>query len=449
MPRASPKPKIAARTYWHRRPPKTAPMHPAADHLIQAPKAVPARVVLATIIGNAFVAYDFTVYSFSAVIIGKLFFPSHNPLSSLLLSLATFGAGFVMRPLGAIIIGQIANSRGRKAGMTWSLAFMTLGTWLIACLPTVASIGPAATMLMVIARLMQGLAAGGEIGPASAVLMESVPRNRRCYLTSWRGASQGAAAFAAAMVGAITTALLSPADMQEWGWRIPFVLGGLIGPVGWYLRRRMPSVVIEVPTRPRLAALFAEHARPLFYGTLMMAAPSIGIYITVFYMPSYLVRTLHRPPVISLIIASLSGLVILVVNPLVARIADGQQRRKPIQYVALLACLALTYPAFLALRMGVGDVTALLIILAYVAVALSNAGASTVMMLEAFAPQHRAAALSIMYSFGVAIFGGFSPLIVTWLIAVTGNPMMPAWYLTAAIGITLFALQRFPEKAPD
>jgi len=354
-----------------------------------------------------------------------------------------------MRPLGAIIIGQIANSRGRNAGMTWSLAFMTLGTWLIACLPTVASIGPAATVLMVVARLMQGLAAGGEIGPASAVLMESVPRNRRCYLTSWRGASQGAAAFAAAMVGAITTALLAPADMLEWGWRIPFVLGGLIGPVGWYLRRRMPSIVMEVPKRPRLATLFSEHARPLVYGTLMMAAPSIGIYITVFYMPSYLVRTLHRPPVISLLTASLSGLVILVVNPLVARIADGQKRRKPIQYLALVVCLALTYPAFLALRMGVSDVTALLIILAYVAVALSNAGASTVMMLEAFAPQHRAAALSIMYSFGVAIFGGFSPLIVTWLIAKTGNPMMPAWYLIVAICITLFALQRFPENTPE
>jgi MHS family proline/betaine transporter-like MFS transporter len=424
-------------------------MHPAADHLTRAPQAAPARIVLATVIGNAFVAYDFTVYSFSAVIIGKLFFPSHNPLSSLLLSLGTFGAGFVMRPLGAVIIGQIANSRGRRAGMTWSLAFMTFGTWLIACLPTVASIGPAATVLMVFARLMQGLAAGGEIGPASAVLMESVPRNRRCYLTSWRGASQGAAAFAAALVGATTTSLLSRADMHEWGWRIPFVLGGLIGPVGWYLRRQMPSVVMDLPKRPRLASLFAEHARSLIYGTLMMAAPSIGIYITVFYMPSYLVRTLHRPPAISLLIASLSGLVILVVNPLVARVADRQKRRKPIQYLALLICLVLTYPAFLGLRTGVGNVTALMIILGYVAVALSNAGASTVMMLEAFPPQHRAAALSIMYSFGVTIFGGFSPLIVTWLIAATGNPMMPAWYLTGAICITLFALQRFPETAHD
>jgi MFS transporter, MHS family, proline/betaine transporter len=422
-------------------------MQSAGNQSMQSPGTKPGGIVVATIIGNAFVAYDFTVYSFSALIIGRLFFPSDNPLSSFLLSLGTFGAGFFMRPLGAMFIGHLASTRGRKTAMTWSIALMTLGTWMIAFLPTAASIGVTAAWLMVLARLMQGFAAGGEIGPASAVLMESVPFNRRCYLTSWRGASQGAAAFAAALVGATLTALLSSKAMHDWGWRIPFVLGGFIGPVGWYLRRRMPSVPVNAPERPRFTTLFRQHAPTLGYGTLMMAAPSVGIYITVFYMPSYLVRTLHRPPAISLLIASLSGLVIMIVNPLVARIADRQASRKPLQYLMLVICLALTYPAFLALRAGVSNVAATAIILAYVALALNNAGASTVLMMEAFAPLHRAAALSIMYSFGVTIFGGFSPLIVTWLIAVTGNPMMPAWYLIGAICITLFALQRFPAAA--
>jgi MHS family proline/betaine transporter-like MFS transporter len=426
-------------------------MQPAGNESMQSLGAKPGGIVVATIIGNAFVAYDFTVYSFSALIIGRLFFPSSDPLSSLLLSLGTFGAGFCMRPLGAMFIGHVASTRGRKTAMTWSIALMTLGTWMIACLPTAASIGVIATWLMVLARLMQGFAAGGEIGPASAVLMESVLYDRRCYLTSWRGASQGAAAFAAALVGATMTALLSPIAMHDWGWRIPFVLGGFIGPVGWYLRRRMPSVPINAPGRPRFltsfTTIFRQHARALSYGTLMMAAPSVGIYITVFYMPSYLVRTLHRPPAISLLIASLSGLVIMIVNPMMARIADRQASRKPIQYLMLVICLALTYPAFFALRLGVSDIAATAIILGYVALALNNAGASTVMMLEAFPPIHRAAALSIMYSFGVTLFGGFSPLIVTWLIAATGNPMMPAWYLIGAICITLFALQRFPATA--
>jgi MHS family proline/betaine transporter-like MFS transporter len=403
------------------------------------------RIVTAIVVGNGFVAYDFTVYSFSAVIIGNLFFPSVNPASSLLLSLATFGAGFVMRPLGAIMIGHVADTRGRKAGLTLSLTLMTVGTWLIACLPGYASIGPAAPLLMVLARLMQGLAAGGEIGPASASLMESAAYRHRCFMVSWRGASQGAAAFAAALVGASMTALLSPAAMQDWGWRIPFVLGGLIGPVGWYLRRRMPAAAPLPRARLSPRRMLTEHPRPIICGLLMMAAPSVGIYLTVFYMPAYLVRTLHRPAAISLLTACLSGLVILVVTPLVAYVADRLASRKTLQYAALVAALAGTWPAFWALVHGVGDVAALVIITAYVALAVNNAGPASVLMMEAFPAHRRAAGLAVIYSFGVVLFGGFSPFLVTWLITRTGDPMVPAWYLMAATLLTLAALRAFPE----
>jgi MFS transporter, MHS family, proline/betaine transporter len=420
-------------------------MQTAAHKAAQPSRAELMRTVTAIIIGNGFVAYDFTVYSFSAVIIGDLFFPSSNPASSLLLSLATFGAGFVMRPLGALMIGHIADSRGRKAGLTVSLALMTLGTWLIACLPGYASIGPAAPVLMVLARLMQGLAAGGEIGPASASLMETVPYRNRCFMVSWRGASQGAAAFAAALVGASTTALLSPAAMHDWGWRIPFVLGGLIGPVGWYLRRQMQAAAPQQRARLSPMRMLAAHPRAIVCGLLMMAAPSVGIYLTVFYMPAYLVRTLHRPAAISLLTACLSGLVILVVTPLVARAADRCASRKTLQYVALGASLAVAWPAFRALTHGAGDVAALVIITAYVALAVNNAGPSSVLMMEAFPAHRRAAGLGVIYSFGVVLFGGFSPLFVTWLISRTGDPMMPAWYLMAATLLTLAALKAFPE----
>ncbi|CAE6913438.1 Proline/betaine transporter [Paraburkholderia nemoris] len=425
-------------------------MQTAARKAAQPSRAELRRIVTAIVIGNGFVAYDFTVYSFSAVIIGNLFFPSSNPASSLLLSLATFGAGFVMRPLGAIMIGHIADSRGRKAGLTVSLTLMTLGTWLIACLPGYASIGPAATVLMVLARLMQGLAAGGEIGPASASLMESVAYRHRCFMVSWRGASQGAAAFAAALVGACTTALLSPAAMHDWGWRIPFVLGGLIGPVGWYLRRRMPVAAPLPHTRLSPRRMFTEYPRPFICGLLMMAAPSVGIYLTVFYMPAYLVRTLHRPAAISLLTACLSGLVILVVTPLVAHAADRFVSRKTLQYAALVASLAAAWPAFWALTHGVGDVAALVIITGYVALAVNNAGPSSVLMMEAFPVHRRAAGVAMIYSFGVVLFGGFSPFLVTWLINRTGDPMVPAWYLMAATLLTLAALRAFPEaEAPD
>jgi MFS family permease len=407
------------------------------------------RAIVATVIGNGFVAYDFTVYSFSAAIIGRLFFPSHDAASSLLLSLATFGAGFVMRPLGALLIGRVADSRGRRAGMTLSIALMTVGTWLIACLPTPATIGWAATVLMVLARLLQGLAAGGEIGPASASLMESVAYGRRCFIVSWRGASQGAAACAAALVGASTTALLSPAEMHDWGWRVPFVLGGLIGPVGWYLRRRLPATPVARRARAPLAHVVREDGRALACGVLMMAAPSVSIYVAVFYMPSYLVHTLHRPPAISLFTSSLSGLVILVTTPLVAHFADRLASRKTLQYASLCAALLTAYPAFLALTHGAADFVALAVITAYVAIAVNNAGASSVLMLEAFPKHRRAAALSVIYAVGVVVFGGFSPLIVAWLIDLTGNPMTPAWYLLAATCVTLVGLRRFPERASD
>jgi MFS family permease len=422
-------------------------MHTAIASQVPPSRAELRRIIVAIVIGNGFVAYDFTVYSFSAVIIGKLFFPSDNPAASLLLSLATFGAGFVMRPLGALMIGHLADSRGRKAGLTASLTLMTLGTWLIACLPGYASIGPAATALMVLARLMQGLAAGGEIGPASASLMESAGYRQRCFLVSWRGASQGAAACVAALVGASTTALLSPAAMHDWGWRVPFALGGLIGPVGWYLRRRMPAPAPLQRTRLDPRRLFAEHTRPLVCGILMMAAPSVSIYITVFYMPAYLVRTLHRPPAISLLTACLSGFAILVVTPLVARAADRFASRKTLQYVSLWASLLVAWLAFRALTHGAGDLVALVIITAYVALAVNNAGAGSVLMMEAFPAHRRAAGLSVIYSCGVVLFGGFSPFLVTWLIVRTGDPIVPAWYLMGATVLTLIALKAFPERA--
>lgn len=404
------------------------------------------RIIVAAAIGNGLIMYDFTVYSFYAAIIGKLFFPSGSPLTSLLMSLATFGAGFVMRPLGAMIIGNLADRKGRKAGLTFSITLMTLGSVILAVTPSYASIGVAATLLIVLARLMQGLAAGGEIGPASAALMEMAGKNHRCYLVSWRGASQGAAALAGALIGAFTTAALSPAAMQDWGWRIPFVLGGLIGPVGWYIRRHMMEMPMQERHRPTLKRMFAQYPRALWFGILLMAAPSASIYITVFYMPTYLVTTLHLPPTTSLITACLAGTVILLGNPLLAHIADRKRRRKPIQYLTLVASIIMVYPAFLLLTHGAGELASLLIIVGYAAVALTNSGANTVMLLEAFPRHYRATGMSVIYSFGVTIFGGFSPLIVTWLISVSGNPMAPAWYLLGALCISLFALTQFPNR---
>lgn len=174
------------------------------------------RLVWAAAIGNGLATYDFTIYSFSAVIIGKLFFPSDSSLASLLMSLLTFGAGFAMRPVGALVIGNLADRKGRRAGLTLSIVLMTLATSVIAFAPTYDSIGVAAMLLMVLARLLQGFAAGGEIGVSSVVLMELAARGRRCYVVSWRPASQAASALAGALVGACTTAMMSAEALHQW-----------------------------------------------------------------------------------------------------------------------------------------------------------------------------------------------------------------------------------------
>jgi len=407
------------------------------------------RIIWAVAIGNGLITYDFTVYSFSAVIIGKLFFPSGSALVSLLLSLATFGVGFIMRPLGALLIGNLADRKGRKAGMTLSITLMTLGTGIIAFTPSYASIGWAAALLMVLARLMQGFATGGEIGVSTAALMELADKDRRCYLTSWRGTGQGVAALTGALIGACTTAVLTPEAMELWGWRIPFILGMLIGPVGWYLRRQMTERPMDATYRPSLKSMFAHHPRALWFGILSMAGASASAYIMVFYMPTYLVTVLHLPPIFSLLCTCLASTVIFIGTPLLGYISDRQPRRKPIQYLLLAGCILLVYPAFLALTHGVGEIASLLIIMGYVALALTNTGPSSVMLLEAFPRHHRATGISIIYGFGVATFGGFSPFIVTWLIGVTGNPTAPAWYLLAALCISLFALIRFPDTVHE
>ncbi|WP_343216077.1 MFS transporter [Collimonas antrihumi] len=406
------------------------------------------RVIWGAVIGNGLTTYDFTVYSFSAVIIGKLFFPSDSTFSSLLLSLLTFGAGFAMRPVGALIIGNLADSKGRKAGLTVSIALMTLSTGIIAFVPPYSSMGALSTLLIILARLTQGFAAGGEIGVSSTVLMELAPRDRRCYLVSWHAASQAAAALLGALIGAGTT-MLTPAALHQWGWRIPFMVGMLIGPVGWYIRRHMAEAPMKGRGRSSLKTMLARHRVALCFGILSMSAPTACIYLMVYYMPTYLVRSLHMPHTISLLSACLSSALLFAGTPLLAKVADRQRLRKPTQYVTLISSIVLVYPVFLLLTYGVGEMLSLLIIGAYTALALCNNAATRVMLMEAFPLHHRATGMATIYSIGTVIFGSFCPFIVTWLIGVTGNPMAPAWYLLAALCVSLFALLLFPDAVED
>lgn len=207
------------------------------------------RTVVAASIGNALEWFDLVVYGFFAVVISKLFFPAGNDTVSLLLTLGTFGVSFFMRPLGAIVLGAYADRAGRKAALTLSILLMMVGTLIIAILPTYQSIGLAAPLILVVARLMQGFSAGGEFGSATAFLAEHVP-GRRGYFASWQIASQGLTTLLAALFGMVLTGKLSPEQMASWGWRVPFFFGLLIGPVAWYIRTKLDETPSSSPPKP-------------------------------------------------------------------------------------------------------------------------------------------------------------------------------------------------------
>jgi MHS family proline/betaine transporter-like MFS transporter len=402
------------------------------------------RVVVASSLGNALEIYDFTVYSFFAVIIGKLFFPGESALASLLMSLATFAVGFLMRPLGAVIIGRVADRCGRKAALSLTIGLMTVGTAMIAFTPTYSSIGIVATVILVLGRLLQGISAGGEVGTASAFLMESGRTDNRCFMVSWQGASQGAAALVGALTGLLLTSTLSEQALHSWGWRVPFVIGLLIGPVGWYIRQHLDETHTAPHQPTPLGALLHTQARTLVLGILLMAVSTVTMYMVVFYMPTYLVQTLHYPSGFAFALVGLASALLAVIPPLAGHYADRLPSRKTMLYWVVGLPLVMVYPAFLLLGMQNTLLCMLAITLLVMPLAV-GIGPTLALMMEAFPREQRVTGLSIIYSFGVTLFGGFSPLLVTWLIGVTGNPLTPAFYLVATCALSLFALRLFPE----
>lgn len=402
--------------------------------------------IFAISLGNGLEMYDFTVYSFFAAIIGQLFFSASGPVTSLLLSLATFGVGFVMRPLGAVLIGNYADKHGRKAALSLTITLMTLGTGLIAFTPSYEHIGIFATISLVIGRLLQGLSAGGEIGAASAALMESNNKNKRCYMVSWQIASQGAAALCGALIAFTINNTLTPDEVHAWGWRIPFLLGLLIGPVGWYIRRHLDEEPMKNKDKSApFKTVLSKQGKTIVCGVLMIWAGTATMYVEVFYMPTYLIKELNYSPTIAYAVAMLAGILLFTLMPIFGRFCDRLQSRKTLPLIAMLASFVLIYPAFLLLGSGISLVKALFIIGGLIALFAAANSSLFVLIMEAFQTQYRASGISMIYGFGVTIFGGFTPLFVASMISWSGNKMAPAFYLMIAIVVSCIAIWRFPN----
>ncbi len=399
------------------------------------------RVIAACSVGNALEMYDFTVYSFFAVLIGKLFFPTDSAYGSLLLAVATFGIGFVMRPLGGFVIGSFADRNGRKAAMTLTIGLMVVGTLCIACAPTYATAGILGPVMIVAGRLIQGFSLGGEIGASTSMLMEAGGVQRRGYRISWQAASQGAAALLGAATGTALYALLPPDSLESWGWRLPFLIGLLIAPVGLYIRANLDETLPdEAHEASPLKTLFREHGGSVAKGVLSITAGTVAMYLVVFYMPTYMIRVLHMPSSLSLLSGCVAGATMIVFSLLAGRIADRLVRRKPIALAALVATTVLIYPAFWLINTYPG--VPLVLVITAVLTALANIGSAPMLLLlmEMLPAGVRASGLSVIYSIGVTLFGGSSQAVVTWLIGKTGNPMTPALYMMACGVVTFFAL---------
>ncbi|QGZ63146.1 MFS transporter [Paraburkholderia acidisoli] len=404
------------------------------------------RLIAACSIGNALEMYDFTVYSFFALLIGRLFFPSDSPYGSLLLAVATFGIGFVMRPLGGLVIGSYADRRGRKAAMTLTILLMVIGTLCIAFAPTYAQAGVSGSLVILAGRLLQGFSLGGEIGASTAMLMESGEVGQRGFRVSWQLGSQGISALIGALTGTVLYATLTPTALESWGWRLPFLGGLLIAPVGLYIRSKLDETHQAEPDAPSpLGTLLREHGAKVGLGILSVTAGTVGMYLVVFFMPTYMIRVLKMPPSLALLSGCATGLTMLVASLVSGLLADRLTRRKPLVLGSLVFNILIVVPAFwLMTRM---PSVPLVLALSVVMTAAANLGSTPMllMLMELLPAGVRASGLSVIYSVGVTVFGGSSQFIVTWLLAKTGNPLSPALYLVACGVITFCAVSAIRE----
>lgn len=424
--------------------------HPDPDAASASSTLSGRRAVIAAIVGNTLEWYDFAVYGFFALTLAKLFFPAGDPTVSLLLTVATFGVGFIMRPIGALVLGTLADRRGRKVALSLTILLMALGTAMIGLAPTYATAGAWAPAIIVLARLIQGFSAGGEIGGATAFLVEHAPPARRGLYASWQQASQAGALLLGSLTGALLTGLLPPADVEAWGWRVPFLLGLLIAPVGLFIRFRVSetdafkAILRERATQPEasfspLRDTLGEHRSAVIAGFGITIAWTVCTYFFLVTMPTYAVRQLGVPQSASFLANSVGLVLIVILAPVFGAWSDKIGRR-PIMLASACGILLLCWPLLFWLTQQPNVVNLVLAQVIFAVLIAGFSGPAPATMAELYPPAMRSTGLSIAYNLAVTIFGGFAPFVTTWLIVQTGSPLAPAWYVMLAASISLTTL---------
>src|ERR1700722_9193866 len=364
-----------------------------------------AKLGVATPIGNALEWYDIAVYGYFTVYIAKAFFPNSDPTISLLLTLGTFALSFITRPLGGLVLGMYADRRGRKASLMISILLMTIGTLAIAFMPGYDTIGIVAPIAVLVARLVQGFSAGGEFGSSTAFLVEHMPE-RRGFIASWQFASQGLANLFASAFGVGLTLWMAPADLQSWGWRIPFLFGALVGPAGLYIRNHL-----EDATAPPAKSVKSPIAEVLLHQKVRVLlgigalAISTAINYLILYMPTYAVKTLNLPASVGFIATFAGAIVVTFLTPFAGMVSDRIGRTTYMITINVLLLISI-FPAFLLLT-KVPTPTIIIVAVFWIATLKSlYYGPLAALMSELLPAETRATGLGLGYNIGVMIFGG-------------------------------------------
>jgi MHS family citrate/tricarballylate:H+ symporter-like MFS transporter len=411
---------------------------PVTQHL-------PARQVLAVVTGNALEFYDFVTYAFFAAQIGRTFFPSGTPGGSLLASLATFGVGFLTRPLGALLIGRYADRTGRKPAMLLSFWLMGIAVVGLPLVPSYAAIGVAAPLLVIAFRLLQGFALGGEVGPNTAFLMEAAPAHRRGFYVSMQATSADFAVMIAGLVGVLLASFLDSAQLDAWGWRVALLPGVVIVPFGLYLRRSLLETLHRAPGRQAARAPL-PYLRVALVGVTLLATATTNNYL-LSYMTTYANSTLGMPERLAFGATVAVGGAGLVCDPLGGWLSDRFGRR-PLILLPWLLCGLLVFPGFWAIE-HFRNGAALWTVCALLAGASTMAGTTALVSItESLPRQVRAGGFGLIYASSIAVFGGATQPLTAWLTQLSGNPLVPAWYMLGMLVLGLFALAHLRETAP-
>ena len=402
--------------------------------------------------GNFLEMYDFMVFGYYAAAIGDAFFPGGNAFVRLMLAFMTFGAGFLMRPLGAIVLGAYADRHGRRAGLLLTLTLMAIGIFSIACTPGYATIGLLAPLLVLLGRLLQGFSAGMELGGVSVYLAEIATPGHKGFYVSWQSASQQVAVMCAAVIGVVLAHRLTPTQLQAWGWRVPLLLGCLIVPLLFVLRRSLTETADFSARRHRpgtaeILRSLALNWRIVLTGVLLVTMTTVSFYMITAYTPTFGSRVLHLASEDSMLVTLCVGASNLLWLPVMGALSDRVGRR-PLLITCTLLMLLTAYPAMCWLVQAPSFARLLGTELWLSFLYASYNGAMVVFLTEIMPAAVRTTGFALAYSLATAVFGGFTPAVSTWLIQATGNRAVPGIWLAGAALCGLVAALRAKVHEP-